>query len=350
MREPTQAKTAGIVASYNQAPYIEEAVTSLATQVDELIVVDDCSEDDSVDRVSALRLPNVHILQMQQRSGVSEACNAAVELSNAEIVVLQGGDDRSLAGRVQQHIEDFTEPGIVVSSSLPVIINARGERVGGTVAQEFATPEPWEDTLFRLVFSGNYVCAPAAAMRRADYLALGGYPVGIDLLQDYGLWLKALSVGQIKISAEPHVEYRKHATNTSRSYVGVDSHRQRRHAAELEYLVTAFLEAAPDPVLDRLNARAGLDIRPSDQMSRLASRALLLLSHDNRVLRRRGLHLIFTMLEQAGSWGPVAQFSITPAVVEHYAQAVDHESGGDVAQALLTATKLAQGARGQCDG
>lgn len=342
MTDRNRARSSGIVASFNQSAYIEESVLSLAPQVDELVVVDDCSEDDSVERVQSLGLSNVRILSMTQRSGVSRACNLAIESTDAEIIVFQGGDDRSLPGRVERHIADLGDREVMVSASMPSIIDSRGLALTGTVAEEFATPPPSDDPLRRMVFDGNFICAPTTAMRRADYLNLGGYPVGIDLLQDHALWLRALSVGRLAISTQSFAEYRKHGTNTSRSYVGVDSPRKRRHAAELEYLITSFIEQAPDDVLNRLSAAVGLDVFAEDPESRLASRALLLLTHDNRVVQRRGLNLLFRLVQEVGSWESLAALSVTPQLLDVLSQAVDHEGSGDVELALRSASQLAK--------
>jgi glycosyltransferase involved in cell wall biosynthesis len=331
---------AGIIASFNQAVYIEESVISLAPQVDEIIVADDCSTDDSVERILALGIDTVRILRMEERVGVSRACNLAAESTSAHIIVLQGGDDRSLPGRVNQHVLDFDRSDVTLSASLPSIIDSRGHTLNGNVADEFTVLQPGEDPLQRLIFGGNFICAPTAAMRREDFLDMGGYPVGIDLLQDHALWLKALSVGKLALSTRPLVEYRKHGTNTSRSYVGLDSPRRRRHAAELEYVITSFIESAPDDTLDRLCTRVGLDIRVTDESSRLASRSFLLLTHNSRVIQRRGLNLLLGLVKQLASWELLARFGVNKELLESLAQVVDHENSGDIARAFQTASSL----------
>lgn len=327
----------GIIASYNQAAFIEEAVASLAHQVDEVVVVDDHSSDDTALRVTNLRLANVRLISLAQQGGVSAAFNRAVEESSAEILLIQGGDDRSLPGRAATQRRALDDSGVALAVSTPAIMGSDGVPLPSLTAQEFAPPELNQDPLAKLFFSGNFICAPSAAMRRADYLRWGGFAVGVDLLQDYGLWLNAVSHGHLVWSHDPLVVYRKHPGNTSRSYVGIDSVRRRRHAAEREYLLSSFVESADSAIVSRLAAYAGLaaDLGSPDAVD--VGRALVMLSHGERAVQRRGLHLLFGLVGKQTGAEAVRAAGVGKVELDSFAQMVDHDATGDINRALRVA-------------
>ncbi|MCO8146835.1 glycosyltransferase family 2 protein [Rhodovulum tesquicola] len=82
-----------IIPAWNAAAFIEEAIDSVASQdrqVDELIVVDDGSTDDTAALVSAR--PGVRLLQ-QANAGVAAARNAGLAAATGDFVAFLDADD-----------------------------------------------------------------------------------------------------------------------------------------------------------------------------------------------------------------------------------------------------------------
>ncbi|HWL00890.1 MAG TPA: glycosyltransferase family 2 protein [Microbacteriaceae bacterium] len=246
-------RVGGVVAIHNQIHWAEEAIRSLAAETDELVVVDDGSSDGSGELVAALaRELGFRAIRRARPRGVSEAYNAAVEALDAEIVLIQGGDDRTIPGRARASAERLRDPRVTLVHSPPVVINAVGQRLPDEVAAEFQGFEG-EDPLRILFFDGNFICAPSAAVRRTDYLDAGGFPSNVDQLQDYALWLELAARGQIVRLGEPVVEYRKHAGNLSREYSGY-SPRVWRESFERDWIRNRFIGTADESMLVRLGS------------------------------------------------------------------------------------------------
>lgn len=89
-------------------PYLEECLNSILEQIIgrrdvELIVIDDCSQDGSVDifqRMLAGRTGNVQMLHHAQNRGVSAARNSMLEAANGEYVWFVDSDDAILPGAI----------------------------------------------------------------------------------------------------------------------------------------------------------------------------------------------------------------------------------------------------------
>ncbi|HEY9849842.1 MAG TPA: glycosyltransferase family 2 protein [Leptolyngbyaceae cyanobacterium] len=118
-----------IITVYNKAPYVGRAIASLANQSRppaELIIVDDCSTDGSVQAVqqslqqysAQLTNTNVKLIQLQQNGGPSLARNVGLDAVTGDWVSLLDGDDEYAPGfcdRVQSIVQNH-QPDLLVLS------------------------------------------------------------------------------------------------------------------------------------------------------------------------------------------------------------------------------------------
>ncbi|WP_225049226.1 glycosyltransferase family 2 protein [Lacticaseibacillus kribbianus] len=93
-----QPKVSVIVPIYNIAPYLDRCLTSLVAQdypALELILVDDCSTDDSKGVIArfAAQEPRIRPLFIEKNGGVSAARNAALDVATGTYVGFADGDD-----------------------------------------------------------------------------------------------------------------------------------------------------------------------------------------------------------------------------------------------------------------
>lgn len=91
-------KVSVITAIYNQARYIEDYFTSLKMQTlqdFEVICVEDCSADDSLNQLKRLTQGDsrFRVIQNQQNSGLSVSRNKAMEMSKGKYICFLDGDD-----------------------------------------------------------------------------------------------------------------------------------------------------------------------------------------------------------------------------------------------------------------
>jgi glycosyltransferase involved in cell wall biosynthesis len=334
--------TAGVIATRNQDLYIAEAVESLAHQVNELIVVDDASTDRTRSILESLSYPNLTVLANEKRLGVSRSFRRAVDEASAEVLIIQGGDDRSVGSRVDAQIREFEDPRVSLVYSVPTVINGSGDQLPSELAAEFLTGIEADDPLAFLFFESNFVCAPSAAVRRADYLAFGGFPAGLDLLQDYALWLQLAAAGSFVKLAEPIVEYRKHGSNLSREYVGVDAPKQRRLAAELEFIRNDFLSRSSEETRQRLAGNRNLDLENFASLEPNEQIAVLQIAHPDKIILRRGLAFAFSAAGKADGEQQLARLGVSMKDLSTLAVAADHENLDEVGRALGAIRSIAK--------
>ena len=332
--------TTGIIATYNQQSYVTEAVEGLVGQVDELIVINDASTDGTVEELDSLTYANLRILHNEQQLGVSRSYNRAVAAATSDLLLIQGGDDRSLPNRAQRQRDAFEDPTVSLAYSLPRIIDSRGRTLPDSLAGEFLAGKQDIDPLSFLFFESNYICAPAVAVRRADYLRLGGFRGGLDLLQDYDLWLALAAEGRFLVIDEPIVEYRKHGTNLSREYVGLDSPKRRRFVAEQEYIRHRFLTGAGSQTLTRLALSVGLDLAMFSTLRHEEQVAVIQLSHRDKVVKRRGVSFLFEAAGEPDGAERLNRLGLAMNDLAEFSLRADHENLEDVSRALAVARTI----------
>lgn len=324
--------SAGVIATFNQEEYILEAVASLAGSVDEIIVIDDASTDATGDLLDRMSYDNLRVIHNETSRGVSRAFNTAIALASSDVILIQGGDDRSLPTRAMLQKAAMADAGVAMVYSNPRVINAAGRLLPTWLAPEFS-PEP-ADPLAALALGNNFICAPSAAFRRTDFLEVGGFHAGLDLLQDHDLWLRLAERGDLRKLSDPVVEYRKHGSNISRDYVGLDSPKQRRIRVEQEFVANHFIEHSTPESRLRMARAIGLDMvafaamTPEDQMT------MIQLSHPDRIVLQRGVARLVALAGGPDPDAALARLGLTLRDLDRFSSLADHDGLGELQRAL----------------
>ncbi|HSP49185.1 MAG TPA: glycosyltransferase family A protein [Pseudolabrys sp.] len=126
-----------LLPTYNRRRILPRTIASVFAQDEkdfELIIVDDCSIDDTGTYLASLNDPRIRVLRPPNNLGTAGARNLGLEASQADIVALLDDDDVYLEGCLSAPPAVFThEPAVVVtlSSSSKLILSARASPCGG---------------------------------------------------------------------------------------------------------------------------------------------------------------------------------------------------------------------------
>lgn len=124
-----------IMPVYNAEKYIEEAIDSILKQSYpfwELIIVDDCGTDHSMNIVSQLKDQRIRILHNDANRGIAFSRNRAIEESKGKYIAIMDDDDVSSLQRFEKQV-DFLEkhPEIDVLGGAVEAIDAAGKVIRG---------------------------------------------------------------------------------------------------------------------------------------------------------------------------------------------------------------------------
>jgi glycosyltransferase involved in cell wall biosynthesis len=243
-RGATSQTISAIIPCYNGARYIEEAVRSVLAQtrpVDEVIVVDDGSTDDSVAIVERL---GVRCVRMPHRSGPAAARNRGVEEASGDLIAFLDADDRwcathceRVAGLLERHPESA-----VAFSRVRHFGDGEESLTPIAIPEDETTPALWH------LLYGNIVPQSTAIARRSTLVSHGGYDASLSRAEDYELWLRLARTQSFVCIHTVTADYRMHPDQATRDVEGmVQGHLRVKHRFWQEAVGTE-----PRDVVDRV--------------------------------------------------------------------------------------------------
>lgn len=125
------------LATYRGAPWIAEQLTSILDQLgpqDEVVVVDDASPDDTVDRVRAVADPRVRLITRTENRGYVRTFEEALGAARGDLLLLSDQDDVWVPGRVDAMVAALTAGADVVATNLATLDGP--DRIRGPYGQD----------------------------------------------------------------------------------------------------------------------------------------------------------------------------------------------------------------------
>ena len=195
-----------IIACYQAAGTVGAAIRSCLDQTVrplEIIVVDDGSTDD-LDAALAPFVGDIVLLR-QANGGESVAKNAGVAAARGDYVVILDADDVAYPNRVQAlGALAAARPDLAILTH-----DADLTRDGELIRRYFGPHNPFPTTDQRAeILRRCFVVNPA--VRRADWIAAGGYDPTIRIGADWECWIRMILAGaRVGCIDEPLSEYRQ---------------------------------------------------------------------------------------------------------------------------------------------
>ena len=217
------------IPTYNGGRYVREAIASVLRQTFtdfELIVLDDCSSDQTVAEIQSLRDPRMRLVQNPSRLGLVGNWNRCFELSRAKYVCIFHQDDVMLPTNLEAKIKVLDEaPNVGMVHSNVFQIDS-----GGNVLSDwwYFKPKKEENGIhagsvyFKTLLLGpNIVCCPSVIVRKECYEKLGGFDAQLPFTADWEIWMRIALFYDVGYLIEPLVQYRQHANMETANFAGV---------------------------------------------------------------------------------------------------------------------------------
>lgn len=231
-----------LIPSYNHANYILETLDSILSQDYqniEIVIIDDGSKDESVERIQKYieknqSQPKAFRFLSRSNRGVAKTLNELIEMSQGEYLILYSSDDTLLPGcvsRLVQLAEQNHYPAIVGDS---YIIDGSGHQVyvrpSGRIQRKKKFGKSFEKFIewrtdqkfwFNLkkdfgtydsLLTSNYI--PNGILVRKDAIQKVGLFDAELALQDHEYWLRFCRSYRIAYTPEVLTNYRIHGENS----------------------------------------------------------------------------------------------------------------------------------------
>lgn len=206
-------RLAAIVNVRDGERFVREAVASLLGQeLDglEVVVVDDGSTDRTPAILASIADPRLRVATLPEPVGIRGAIHRALDEVDAPLAAHLDADDVALPGRLARQAEFLDRhPEVAVVGSDALYLDPAGRPF-----ERYRGPTAPDEIRERLVH-GNCLVHSSVTYRVDAVRAVGGYPDGVPVVEDYGLWLRIAERYELASIGEPLTGYRVHPGQTS---------------------------------------------------------------------------------------------------------------------------------------
>lgn len=243
-----------LMPAYNVGPWIHEAIESVLRQTFKdftLLVIDDCSTDDTAEVVRSFSDPRIRYEKNPHNLGLAENLNRGLELSDTEFCARMDGDDIAEP--------TWLETGVKVLDSRPEVgICSFGFQFFGTKDSVVRFPELNEDSKAQMFFGCTVIVPVFRRSVMVDNVLR--YRTEAFPAEDYDMWSRCYRVTQVYNVQQTMFHYRMHPTQISTSKA--EAQRQKANLVKLymlEWLNPDFSKDEKRFFLDRFCKIESLD-------------------------------------------------------------------------------------------
>lgn len=239
---------------YNGASFVRETIDSILKQTYqnlELLVVDDCSSDESREIIKSYKDSRVKPIFMEESGNVCRASNIAFSKAAGKYIALIGHDDIWKEDKLEKQVAFMEEhPSMGACFTWTDFIDENFNIVNydyyGLYLSMNADNKSADHWLSSMVLNtANWACAPSACIRKDVLERVGYYRYGLLQLQDYELWLRILCETSIYVLQEKLTLYRrfkKKGKNLSSPSQDV----QNGEHHEMQWILESVINGMPD--------------------------------------------------------------------------------------------------------
>jgi glycosyltransferase involved in cell wall biosynthesis len=191
-----------IIAAYNRPEYLRDALKSVVNQtypIHEIIVVDDCS---SIQLQSVVdEFPDFDILYFKKDKnlGVSNSRNVGIQKSTGDWIAFLDDDDYFLPNKIQSNVND-----IMSSNYCAVLCSYKILETGEVLGQHVSKVVCYDD-----LKKGNSLCGASGFFAKREYLVVEQFDESIPLGEDWDIYIRLMSFGDIYFNSSILFLYRK---------------------------------------------------------------------------------------------------------------------------------------------
>lgn len=235
---------------YNHEPFVIETLESVLNQTYtnfELIIVDDCSQDASVEKINhwLQNNPKVTFIQNQKNLGNTKSFNIAAQHAKGTYLIDLAADDVLLPNCIEKQVNAF-ETSVYKNLGL-VYGNVQNINESNQILNEYfpvdethkvITKRPTGSIFSNIIDSGTTICSVSAMFSKEAYLKLKGFDENLAY-EDLDFWIRLSKEYEIDFIDAILVQKRR-VSNSLGSQFHVKNYSKRINTSTLIILKKAY--------------------------------------------------------------------------------------------------------------
>lgn len=203
-----------LIAHFNNYHYFKQCYESLKKQTVEdfeIIIVDDCSTDDSLEKIIAFTKKDnrIKIYKNEENKGVGYTKRKCVEMANGEICGFVDPDDAITENAIEQSLKAYDNNNIIATYSQLYLCDEelKVQKIFPK-SRKIKNKDPF-------FFNINFEVAHFFTFKKEAYLKTEGIDENYRVAEDIDFYMKLYEVGDFKYIKKPLYLYRVHKTGLS---------------------------------------------------------------------------------------------------------------------------------------
>jgi len=187
-----------VIPAFNAGETIARALDSVLIQTypaAEIIVVDDCSSDNTRSIVEEYAAKGVKLIALSERRGASGARNAGIAAATSEAIAFLDSDDEWLNPKLEMQVAVLiSSPNIAFVACGSNLISPEGVDLGDIYR---CHPIRTGSEAWKALLAFNFITTPAVLAWRDRILAAGGFDERLKIGEDQDLWIRLSLAGDL---------------------------------------------------------------------------------------------------------------------------------------------------------
>lgn len=291
-----------ILTSYNHEKYIGEAIRSVLAQTYtdwELIIVDDCSTDNSLSIINSFCDERITVIACDENLRQRNWLTAILKTAKGKYIAIHHSDDIWMPQKLEKQVKFLDgNPNYGAVFTLVDFIDEEGKKnresknyyTNGVFSVNNKSRFEWLNFFFK---RGNALCHPSVMIRKQLYEELGFVEYGYGQIFDFTQWIKLCMNTEIWVIQEELVNFRllSNEKNTSgdRPEVYV------RVSVEIYRMLRYFLRITDSDMMMKIFPETEIYYIDGKMITEYAF-AKLCLDHVSNIHKLFGLQLLFELI------------------------------------------------------
>lgn len=212
-------KVSVIILTFNRAELLRRALASVLDQTFrdfEIIIVDDCSSDNTGEVISELSSTDGRIKYIRQpkNMGPGASRNAGLKNASGEYIAFLDDDDEWLPEKLRLQVECLDQCALDVGAVYCGRLDVDSKT--GKVLRVFPCAKE-KGNIFKLLLKSNFLTLSSILLRSKCFEQIGVFDEDIPVGEDYDIWIRISQYFRFEYIDQPLVKYGIHSGSISKN-------------------------------------------------------------------------------------------------------------------------------------